>query len=275
MAIEFRCGNCSSRLKAPDNSSGKRVKCPKCASVQTIPAAKPPADDELTLMPVADPPSPSPTPKIAVPAPKPALAAKPKTAPVQSKVKTPPLAPLESPSPFGMLGALSEGDLAAGVPIQSEKPAWQTAAPVPEFESLDYSPLAPGKGGSSGSLVFLKIPAVMLMGLSLFTAVAFFIGIVASFMALTNAKVQVERIFESYEATGVVVGIIVFFIMGFVAQIGIFRAAFYMLLEKKHASAKIGAILASIPLCSPLGFPFGIWALMMLCEKSVKNKFQD
>ncbi|CAN5607420.1 hypothetical protein BH11PLA2_BH11PLA2_06520 [soil metagenome] len=38
MSIAVQCPECNSRLNAPDAAAGKRVKCPKCATVMQIPA---------------------------------------------------------------------------------------------------------------------------------------------------------------------------------------------------------------------------------------------
>jgi hypothetical protein len=43
MPIIVTCSGCSSRMNAPDNTSGKRVKCPKCGMVFTVPDSEQPA----------------------------------------------------------------------------------------------------------------------------------------------------------------------------------------------------------------------------------------
>lgn len=37
MPIEFRCPNCSSMLRTPDESAGKKAKCPQCGTVADVP----------------------------------------------------------------------------------------------------------------------------------------------------------------------------------------------------------------------------------------------
>jgi LSD1 subclass zinc finger protein len=39
MPIEITCSSCSKRLRVPDNAAGKRVKCPQCQTVLSVPAA--------------------------------------------------------------------------------------------------------------------------------------------------------------------------------------------------------------------------------------------
>lgn len=50
MAIEFICPTCQQQLRVPDTAAGKNAKCPKCASILVVPAAK----EELS--PLAPPP---------------------------------------------------------------------------------------------------------------------------------------------------------------------------------------------------------------------------
>ena len=38
MPIEISCNSCSKRLRVPDNAAGKRVKCPGCQTVLSVPA---------------------------------------------------------------------------------------------------------------------------------------------------------------------------------------------------------------------------------------------
>ena len=35
------CHSCNSKIRVPDKAAGKRVKCPKCATLLTVPAADP------------------------------------------------------------------------------------------------------------------------------------------------------------------------------------------------------------------------------------------
>jgi phage FluMu protein Com len=38
MSIKFHCNKCGVSVKAPDSYAGKRVKCPKCQSLNSLPA---------------------------------------------------------------------------------------------------------------------------------------------------------------------------------------------------------------------------------------------
>lgn len=48
MAIAVLCPGCNARLNAPDSAAGKNVKCPKCATLMTIPSAT--ADDDFEVV---------------------------------------------------------------------------------------------------------------------------------------------------------------------------------------------------------------------------------
>ena len=40
MPIEISCTSCSKRLRVPDTAAGKRVKCPQCQTILSVPAAE-------------------------------------------------------------------------------------------------------------------------------------------------------------------------------------------------------------------------------------------
>jgi len=55
MPIEFNCQGCGTFIRTPDNSAGKKGKCPKCQTIVQIPAAAPAAS-----FPPANPPASNP-----------------------------------------------------------------------------------------------------------------------------------------------------------------------------------------------------------------------
>jgi uncharacterized protein len=56
MPISVSCPSCGTKMKAPDNAVGKKVKCPKCANLITVTAE----DDEMSAVSAALPPPPEP-----------------------------------------------------------------------------------------------------------------------------------------------------------------------------------------------------------------------
>ncbi|WP_254512241.1 zinc-ribbon domain-containing protein [Anatilimnocola floriformis] len=63
MPIEFLCPTCQQQLRVPDTAAGKNAKCPKCATILTVPGSSP-SDSPLSPPPQAgfdfSPPKPAP-----------------------------------------------------------------------------------------------------------------------------------------------------------------------------------------------------------------------
>jgi hypothetical protein len=47
MSIRFECGSCGEQIKAPDESAGKRARCPHCKVVQQVPGPEAEESDDL------------------------------------------------------------------------------------------------------------------------------------------------------------------------------------------------------------------------------------
>lgn len=63
MPLTIGCPNCPTKLKVPDNAGGRRVKCPKCGWVLTVPSGTqppPPAREAEAAPPPVLPPTPEP-----------------------------------------------------------------------------------------------------------------------------------------------------------------------------------------------------------------------
>ena len=103
MAIDFAC-SCGKHLHAPDGSSGKHARCPKCGDVLTVP--------DLVLDDLAAPAAEYSLPDT-VPAARPTAA--PAPAPIRT-IHTPPDIPIASPSPRSTGATLSPPALAASYP---------------------------------------------------------------------------------------------------------------------------------------------------------------
>jgi hypothetical protein len=227
-----------------------------------------PAAEELGLKPEATAPKPT-------FAPKPAPTAKPKPAPVQAKPAAPQIAPLASSSPFGDLGKLANMDLTAGPSVQMAAsvlpPADPGPAPMPGFRASS-SPFQ--KRGSSSSLSTLKVPAMILMVVSVLGMLG---GVLYTILVLAGIFMV-----HSDRAEGVdtaVTGVVLIFpitmlIIGFLINFTIFRGAHSMFTASNYSLAKNGAMIACVP-CFCIAFPFAIWALILLSKDSVKNSFYN
>jgi predicted Zn finger-like uncharacterized protein len=62
MPIRFECESCSARIKVPDSTEGRKVKCPRCGSTQRVPGTKSadkavaPDDEQVSPAPSKAPP---------------------------------------------------------------------------------------------------------------------------------------------------------------------------------------------------------------------------
>ena len=57
MSIQFRCQGCSQSLKVPDGSSGKKVRCPQCETINVIPEGLSEPAEEASYAPSAPDPA--------------------------------------------------------------------------------------------------------------------------------------------------------------------------------------------------------------------------
>lgn len=78
MPLTISCPSCPTKLKVPDDAGGRRIKCPKCGGVMTVPAGGADADSGTQPPSPARPVSPVPTP---APVPRPVRVAEPPAPP--------------------------------------------------------------------------------------------------------------------------------------------------------------------------------------------------
>lgn len=109
--ITFRCTSCQQKLSVPAEHAGRKVKCPKCSELQSVPATTQasveiasPVPPPAAALPTPPPPPPvAPTPPLAPPTPTPVQAVVPMARPVAPEALNA-AAPLASPispaSPF-------------------------------------------------------------------------------------------------------------------------------------------------------------------------------
>jgi len=100
MAIDFRCTECNKLLRTPDDTAGKRAKCPDCGAVMTIPEAPANAGGSA-------PPPPSGGSPFGSAGPQPSFSAD-SGNPYQSP------SPFASTGPIGFQGPISQGTLDLG-----------------------------------------------------------------------------------------------------------------------------------------------------------------
>jgi LSD1 subclass zinc finger protein len=44
MSLEMSCSGCGRKLRAPENASGKKIRCPNCQAIQELPASETPTE---------------------------------------------------------------------------------------------------------------------------------------------------------------------------------------------------------------------------------------
>jgi hypothetical protein len=138
MPIRFACAQCDARVKTPDGSEGKKMKCPRCGHLQRVPekgAAPPPekAEEPVTEPEASPPPAEE---DAATPAPEPKTDAE--------TVPTPAPPQRDSESSDDALGELAAAGSEQAAPSQSSREEDQVEAAEPPAERSDQAePPAP------------------------------------------------------------------------------------------------------------------------------------
>jgi hypothetical protein len=136
----------------------------------------------------------------------------------------------------------------------------------PYQSSTEYSPHSmPSKSNP------LMVPAIFLLTLSV-------LALAANVISLPFQLANINRIDTSTpEGAGRMIGTVIGMSLVPIFAVAIIIGSICMLRLKGYSGAMTAAICACIPFCSPcvvLGIPFGIWALVLLANPDVKNRFQ-
>jgi len=49
MAIEFSCGNCSAKFRVVEKMAGKKIRCPKCQTIEQVPGGQPEPEEQYEV----------------------------------------------------------------------------------------------------------------------------------------------------------------------------------------------------------------------------------
>ena len=109
---------------------------------------------------------------------------------------------------------------------------------------------------------------------------AVFLYITAGISFMCWLLVVVNTIFnpQRQEPPGTQVAALIIFAFILIAHLFIIVGAFCMQTHQGYGFAVASAVLSVIPCCSPcfvLGFPFGIWALVVLLDEEVQRVFHQ
>lgn len=249
MPIEFLCTACPKKLRVPDDSAGKKVKCPSCGHLQVIPSASGGPGDLPS-----SPPAP----------PKPASA---------------PLPPFgeSAPNPFGPSGDSNPFADDAANPFASPSPAASQPSPyaAPPRRSGGMSP--------ETAKVMLTIPSAILLAIQAINLLGYLVIIAGIVFIIFNPPQNGGGDFDNPPAAfwiGMAVGGGVGCLASIVAMTGLANA----ILRRSYAFSWVGVILGMLPcalmlncitmLFAMIAFPVGIWAIVMLCMPEVKALFR-
>ncbi|PQO47532.1 hypothetical protein [Blastopirellula marina] len=266
MPIEFLCTACPKKLRVPDDSAGKKVRCPSCGHLQVIPSP-----GGGPSMPPAAPPKPpaqTPAPGAAKPiAPKP-IAPKP-------PAKPQPLPPPQG-DPFGLSDDSNPFADDAPNPFASPSPAASAPSPYvapPRRSGNGMSPETAKVLLTIPTAILLAIQAINLLGCVLIIAGAIFLA-----MNPPRGGQNVDNPEFLWMAMSIGGGIGC--LLSLVAMAGLANA----ILRKSYSFAWVGVILGMLPcslalncvtmLLAMVAFPVGIWAIVMLCMPEVKAQFR-
>ena len=246
MPIDFLCGQCQHTLRVPEESAGKKARCPQCGHVQAIPEADPPPGGGFDVGQFERPASSG------------------MGGPTQ----------LSGPGAPGGSGAgySSSGPYQPQQPQQPETPYQSYPGESPQHRPNPYqSPAGPGyyapQPKTRGQVeARVKPPAIALM------IVAALSGLMALFMVFVGAMAVADQGGNPDEGDFFAFA---FFIGIFVVQVVIGIGAARMMVLKNYGFAITAAILSLLSgLCCQLLMPFGIWALVILCDSDTRAQFR-
>ena len=268
MPIEFRCTHCSRLLRTGEDAVGKKAKCPQCGAILEVPAS---GEAQQPPSPLAETGAFSPASDSAQQDPfspgTPTASGEP--SPFGGAIPLPPGAPAASgqSSPFGEDIPPSPGAGESENPYESPRGAGLAYGEPPDL-------LAYARGRVSGPAIALIIVAalnlahwVIRVGLSAVgMAVPMFLPDAPGMGGLHALPLAINL------AASVAFAIpSVLIIVGSVKMMGL----------QSYAWAMTAAILAVIPIpcitspCCCAALPFGVWALVVLCDEQVQEAFRS
>jgi phage FluMu protein Com len=234
MAIEFRCAQCGRLLRTADDTAGKPAQCPECGAITTIPV-----------------------PGAAIP-------------PTSGSAPESPFAAggggaagAGGSSPFGPSGPQAGP---AGEPQNPYQSPTQYGT-VPTYAGVD--PTAASRvGGPATALIVTAGLGIAMQVIGLIAHLAQF-----GFQQHMHAGGPDAMMFSMLNSGIGLISGAVGIIIGLVIIVG----AMKMKNLESYSFAMAAAIIAMIPCISPccvLGLPFGIWALVVLNDPTVKAAFR-
>jgi phage FluMu protein Com len=239
MSIEFGCCECGKLLRVPESSAGKKARCPACGAIQDV--ASPP--ETPISQPIVTP--------VIHPDPRPI-----------STTAPPP------DSPFADT-ASSRNPFADRAATESNNPFASSAtnpyaAPTSGVGMVGQGMFGPGSQAWARTSV--EGPANSLAAVGGVVIIFSVIGLVFNIFRLMEQRFANDLVFT-------IVGTVVLMIPYGIVIFGAIR----MKQLKNYNLAIAASILAMLPCsaCCILGFPVGIWSLVVLCNRDIRAAFQQ
>ena len=231
MPIDFLCGQCQHTLRVPDESAGKKARCPQCGNVQQIPVP-PSASNAGFDLGQFDQPMPGPSNAPASP----------------------------SPSPWDSAPGKPSGEYG---PLPTSQPSNQDQP----YQSY------PGASAPYGGY-YVRQPKTLQQVQDRVRPPAIALIVVAVLSLLCAGLMVAAGGIGLAEGDEDAIPIIVIAVIGGIMQLGIIIGAARMLFLKNYGLAITAAVLSlASGLCCQLLMPFGIWALVILCDADTRARF--
>jgi phage FluMu protein Com len=234
MPIDFRCTRCGKLLRVGDESAGKKSRCPDCGNIQDIPSS---------------PATPAGSPSFGTPEGSPASG--------------------YSSDGIGEPSSAAIGRTPMGGSSYGGNPFRQTAGSTNPYAAPISGPAYPGAYAGPMpehvALGRLQTPAIILIA---------FAVLALAFIALALLGFILETIEGRGDDDSVPVAI--FIIINIPMRIVMLWGAVSMLRLKNYPLSMAAAVIPLVPCgcCGFLDLPFGIWALVVLCDAGVRSAFK-
>lgn len=124
----------------------------------------------------------------------------------------------------------------------------------------------------------IALPAAGLIATSILSIVMLLLGIALHLYLFATGQMVGNAPWSGIDLEGILKARMVYFVLSLLFNAAVLHGALQMRRLKNYQVAESICMLACVPCCSPcvvLGIPFGIWGLMMLRDRQVKEAFKS
>lgn len=236
MSIEFRCSQCQRLLRTGDDTAGKQAQCPECGAITTIPSVAAAGFESVPAEPLSHEGA---TPEAAdSPAPQPL-----------------PNEPAGRPYPQG----------------GGYDPRFNPYGVDPQTVEAERAHAASRVTGPAIALMVLGVFGIVIYAASLIKLGV--LGLDAVMPAELRKMPEVAAMPQESLVAGFVLGVSFSLVVNILLLLG----GLSMKNLGSYAMAMVGVIIGLVPCmspCCPLPLPFAIWALVVMCDPTVRRAFR-